>query len=103
MFDVLINAAIMSEAQVVMKPLFIESLEHIVNRLVGEGCQHHTLPLLAELFDNFGDHAGFAGSWWAMDQQIILHLHCPLNGQILLAIKVAARREALFDEARADL
>src|SRR5215472_11893692 len=100
LLHVIIHAAVMPQAYVVMKPFFVEPLEHVINGLVGEGGQQNALSLPAEAFDDLSYDAGFAGTWRSMDEQVVLHLHSALDGAVLLGIEVCSGRSREPAESR---
>jgi hypothetical protein len=94
-----VDVAVVAEADVVMEAFGVEAFEHVVDSLVGEGCEEDALSLLAEAFDDFGDDAGFAGAGWALYEQVVLHLEGTLDGEVLLVVKVGTARDTYVVEA----
>src|SRR5712691_724191 len=89
----------MSQAHVVVKAFLVEPFEHVIDGLIGEGGEHDPLALLAEAFDDLGYDAGLTRARWPVDEQIVLHLHGALDGEVLPSVEVCSR----WDRNRAEL
>jgi hypothetical protein len=94
-----VDVALVAEADVVMEAFGVEAFEHVVDSLVGEGCEEDALSLLAEAFDDFGDDAGFACARWALHEQVVLHLEGAFDGEVLFVVEVGTAGNAYLVEA----
>ena len=94
------HAAVVPEANIVVKAFSIEPSEHIIDGLVRISCEQYALTLLAEPFHNLGNDACLSSARGTLYQQVILHLQGSLDRKVLFGVEIVARWNAELVKSR---